>query len=187
MHRCFRCTRTATALDKDRPATLRQQSKSRPLAHFRLGDKDARHGGSVQQNIQIAEVVGNNETGLRCRTFYRERNREPAQYKSTRCAHPLCALRKRQSGLPQTQPPIPHKQLQKCEQKEDKPQSAAEKALYCSSSSRNRFLAAGVSCRRSSSVRKSIVPNSRSHAGSPQIRAPTPIYVFSSLGILGVS
>ncbi len=47
---------------------------------------------------------------------------------------------------------------------------------------KKRFLAAGNRASRSSSVRMSIVPNDRSHAGGEQIRAPIARYAFRSRG-----
>src|SRR5580698_3678081 len=49
-------------------------------------------------------------------------------------------------------------------------------------STRKRLRAAGTTCSRSRRVRKSMVPKARSQAGGPQILAPTPRYVRSSLG-----
>jgi hypothetical protein len=57
----------------------------------------------------------------------------------------------------------------------ERAEAAPEAAHDQWASIRNLFLAAGVSWARSSSVRKSIVLNSLSHAGAPQILAPTPI------------
>src|SRR5208337_653593 len=55
---------------------------------------------------------------------------------------------------------------------------------HCVRGARNRWRAAAETVFRSSNVRKSMVPNSRSQAGGAAIRAPIARYVFRSLGIL---
>ncbi len=61
------------------------------------------------------------------------------------------------------------------EQENGSTEGASESACDQFPSTMNLAFAAGDTWVRSRSVRKSMVPNSLSHAGTPQILAPTPI------------
>jgi hypothetical protein len=82
---------TFVALDEQGARAAGEPAEERPTFHFVLGDEDARGEGGEEQNIEVAEVVGDDESTAR----YTARDTRPeadgAQDPAARVAEPDCA------------------------------------------------------------------------------------------------
>lgn len=96
-------------------------------------------------------------------------NMKTGQHSATRFVHPECALLQSERATQAAHGKIQCTHCQRNAQLRSAPDNTQ---FHGASGARNRFLAACDSAAMSSRVRKSMVPNSRSHAGGAQMRAP---------------
>jgi hypothetical protein len=169
----------ADPIHKDRATKPRQPAKTRPCSNLMLGDKGRRHCRAADGNVQVAQVIGYDERSARGQLALDAiANAYRGQHNPAAKMHPLRPLHRRDA--PAVQPhPHPHaSEAQVAErQADDKHHAAANTALrspptHRVSGARKRFRADDEIVRRSIHVRKSMVPNSLSHAGALQMRAP---------------
>src|SRR5581483_1166313 len=171
----------AAAIEKDRASGASGPPKERPALHFNLGNKKARHRRRQNHDVEIAEMVGDDQPLGRNSSFHSGVNPKAGEHAARCRLQPQRALLQRKRATHADQPEA-KRTRRKSESQRDRPPEAAED--QCVSGARNRLRAAAESDLRSSNVKKSIVRNSRSHAGGAAMRAPMARYVLSSLGTL---
>ena len=161
--------RSARPVDKKRSAGTGHHSKHRPLTDFGLGHHAAGQRCCVNHDVEIAKVVRHKQTaGGRAAGDQGSDSQTPHHKPRGRLKPEGAALESKRT--PQVCKPQAENAHRKCK---DQRHSAPDPSkVHGVSGARNRLRAADNSIFKSSRVRKSIVPNSRSHAGGAQIRAP---------------
>jgi hypothetical protein len=62
LHSGFLGAAATLAVEEDGPSAARKKAEGGPAANFLLGHKDARSCGRIDQDVEIAEVVGADES-----------------------------------------------------------------------------------------------------------------------------
>jgi len=159
----------AGAVDKEGAAGSGQGAEEWPAADLNLGDEVDGQGCREDEDVEIAEVIGDEESTLRARAFDGEADVEQAHDKDAgfvlpqgAALHGVWACEAHEQGACEA--------VEECEPERH---SAPDRAkIHCVSGARKRLRAEAESCLRSSRVRKSMVPKSRSQAGGAAMRAP---------------
>jgi hypothetical protein len=157
------------AVQEDCSARACGFAKERPAANLHLGDKETGHGRRKDEDIQVAEVVGHNQSMIRRSPVDAIVNSHPCQYPASSLLGPQRATLQRNWTAQPKQPIADNAEGQSQYQRHSAPDRAKAHVVR---GVRKRLRAEGESNFRSSSVRKSMVPNSLSQAGGQQTRAP---------------
>lgn len=114
-------------------------------------------------------MIGDDDAMRRRYAFHVTANMQAGQNQATRSLQPSGPLLERQRAA-NAQKPIAKDAMNQCNAQRHSASDATPGQEV--KGARKRLRAEGANNFRSSSVRKSIVPNSRSHAGGAQMRAP---------------
>jgi len=114
-------------------------------------------------------VVADDQPMSRRLAFNTILDTHPGQYPTCRLLHPHGAALQRDRAAQAQEPETENAQGKSHRQRHSAPDGTD---VHVVSGARKRFRAEGAISLRSSSVRKSMVPNSRSQAGGPPMRAP---------------